>query len=239
MTWCALPGFWMGFEVLERYGCRLADGVVITLQLVGWSFCLGLLCSLPLAWGRLYAAWPFKALIAGYMMVFRGTPLLVQLFLVYYGLGSLRPLWQDLHLWWFFRDPLACCLLAFTFNTAAYQAEIMRGALQALPRGLAEAGQALGLSRRVILFKIELPQALMIALRPLGNELIIMVKASALGSLVTLYDLMGATKFAFARSFDLSIYLVAAVLYLALVEAIRRIWRVGERRLTRHLVMNG
>ena len=112
----------------------------------------------------------------------------------------------------------------------------MRGALQSVPRGLPEAGRALGLSKAVILFKIELPQAMMIALRPLGNELIIMVKASALGSLVTLYDLMGATKFAFARSFDLMIYLVAAVIYLVLVEMIRRVWAVGERYLTRHLV---
>lgn len=236
MTWCSLPGFWMGFEVLERYGCRLADGFAITLQLVGWSFCLGLLFSLPLALGRLKAPRPVQLFLAAYMTVFRGTPLLVQLFLVYYGLGSMRPLWQELNLWWFFRDPLYCCLFAFTLNTAAYQGEIMRGALQSLPQGLSEAGRALGLSNPVILLKIELPQALMVALRPLGNELIIMVKASALGSLVTLYDLMGATKFAFARSFDLSIYLVAAVIYLVLVEVIRRLWMIGESRLTRHLV---
>jgi len=236
MNWCSLPGYWMGFEVLERYGCRLADGFLITLQLVGWSFCLGLLFSLPLALMRLKAPLPVRAFLVGYMTVFRGTPLLVQLFLVYYGLGSLRPFWQEMNLWWFFRDPLYCCLFAFTLNTAAYQAEIMRGALQAVPRGLSEAGRALGLSKGVILFRIELPQALMIALRPLGNELIIMVKASALGSLVTLYDLMVATKFAFARSFDLAIYLVEAVVYLAIVEAIRRLWAVGERYLTRHLV---
>lgn len=236
MTWCSLPGYWIGFDVLERYGCRLADGFLITVQLVGWSFCLGLVFSLPLALMRLKAPWPLRWFLTGYMTLFRGTPLLVQLFLVYYGLGSLRPLWQDLNLWWFFRDPLYCCLLAFTLNTAAYQAEIMRGALQSVPQGLTEAGRALGLSSRVILLKIELPQALMIALRPLGNELVIMVKASALGSLVTLYDLMGATKFAFARSFDLSIYLVAAVIYLALVELIRRLWAYGEQHLTRHLV---
>ena len=237
MNWCSLPGFWMGFEVLEHYGCRLVDGFVVTVQLVGWSFCLGLLFSLPLALMRIKAPWPIRTVLVGYMTLFRGTPLLVQLFLVYYGLGSLRPIWQDLNLWWFFRDPLYCCLFAFTLNTAAYQAEIMRGALLSLPRGLSEAGRALGLSKSVILFKIELPQAMMVALRPLGNELIIMVKASALGSLVTLYDLMGATKFAFARSFDLMIYLVAAVIYLALVEVIRRLWAVAEQYLTRHLAV--
>ena len=88
-----------------------------------------------------------------------------------------------------------------------------------------------------IFWKVELPQALIVALRPLGNELIVMIKASALASLVTLFDLMGATRLAFARSFDLSIYLVAALIYLMLVEIIRRLWDAMEHRLTRHLVL--
>lgn len=237
MTWCEWPGHVIGLEVLEKYGCRMVDGLGLTLYLVGITFTLGLAIGLALAVAKLRANRVVSALIHGYTTFFRGTPLLVQLFLVYYGLGAFRLFWQDVNLWWFFRDPLYCCLFAFTLNTAAYQAEIFRGAIQALPPGQAEAARALGMRPTAIFLKVEMPQAMIIALRPLGNELIVMIKASALASLVTLFDLMGATRLAFARSFDLSIYLVAALIYLMLVEIIRRLWDLLEARLTRHLVL--
>jgi polar amino acid transport system permease protein len=126
--------------------------------------------------------------------------------------------------------------LTFTLNTAAYQGEIYRGAIQAVTRGQWEAARALGLRWSQILWTVVAPQALMVALRPLGNEVVIMIKSSAVASLVTLFDLMGTTRLAFARSFDLSVYLFAALLYLVMVEAVRRLWDVAERRLTRHLV---
>jgi len=237
MKWCEAPGFYLGHEVLERYGCRMADGLVLTLQLVGISSTLGFVFAIGLALLRLHGPAPARHAVGGYTTFFRGTPLLCQLFLIYYGLGAFRPFWQEIGLWWFFREPIYCCLLAFTLNTAAYQAEILRGSLQALPKGQVEAGRALGMRPAAILLKIEMPQALIIGLRPLGNELITMIKASAIASLVTLFDLMGATRLAFARSFDLSIYLWAALIYLALVEIIRRVWGLMETRLTRHLVL--
>ena len=237
MSWCEMPGAWLGLEVLERYGCRMVSGLGLTLQLVAISFGIGIVFGLGLAVLRLRGPRPVQAVLQGYMTFFRGTPLLVQLFLIYYGLGSFRPFWQEWGLWWFFRDPLYCCLLAFTLNTAAYQAEIFRGAIQSLPGGQAEAARALGMRPLAIFLKVEMPQAMIVALRPLGNELIVMIKASALASLVTLYDLMGATRLAFSRSFDLSIYLVAALIYLALVETIRRVWDGLEARLTRHLAL--
>ncbi|MGL5446533.1 MAG: ABC transporter permease [Rhabdaerophilum sp.] len=237
MRWCEFPGFWLKYEVLERYGCRMADGLSVTLQLVAISVVLGFFLGIGLALLRLRGPKPVQWAIAGYTTFFRGTPLLCQLFLIYYGLGTMRLFWQDVGLWWFFRDPLYCCLLAFTINTAAYQAEILRGSLQSLPKGQAEAARALGMRPIAIFLKVEMPQALIIGLRPLGNELITMIKSSAIASLVTLFDLMGATRLAFARSFDLSIYLVAALIYLALVEIIRRIWNQMEARLTRHMVL--
>ncbi|MCU0819461.1 MAG: ABC transporter permease subunit [Beijerinckiaceae bacterium] len=237
MRWCEAPGFYIGHEVLERYGCRMADGLVLTLKLVGISSTLGFVLAIGLGLLRLRGPKPVRYAIAGYTTFFRGTPLLCQLFLIYYGLGTFRVFWQDLGLWWFFREPFYCCLLAFTVNTAAYQAEIIRGSLQALPKGQMEAGRALGMRPTAIFLKIEMPQALLIGLRPLGNELITMIKVSAIASLVTLFDLMGATRLAFARSFDLSIYLWAALIYLALVEIIRRVWGLMETRLTRHLAM--
>jgi polar amino acid transport system permease protein len=237
MTWCEWPGHVIGLEVLERYGCRMADGLALTLFLVAVSFTLGLFIGLALALGRLRGPRSIRPVIGAYTTFFRGTPLLVQLFLIYYGLGSIREFWESVNLWWFFREPLYCCLFAFTLNTAAYQAEIFRGAIQSLPAGQAEAARALGMHATACFLKVELPQAMIIALRPLGNELIVMIKASALASLVTLFDLMGATRLAFARSFDLSIYLVAALIYLMLVEIIRRFWDGMEARLTRHLVL--
>jgi polar amino acid transport system permease protein len=111
-----------------------------------------------------------------------------------------------------------------------------RGAIASLPKGQWEGAAALGLGRVATLMRVVLPQALLVALRPLGNEVVIMVKSSAVASLVTVFDLMGTTRLAFARSFDLSVYLFAALLYLLVVEAIRRIWERMEQRLTRHLL---
>jgi polar amino acid transport system permease protein len=235
--WCEQPGIWLGSEVLERYGCRMMTGLGLTLQLVVISVTLGCLLGLVLALIRLYGPRPARGLVSGYTTFFRGTPLLCQLFLVYYGFGQFRPFWQEVGLWWFFREPFLCALFTFTINTAAYQAEIFRGAIQSVPRGQFEGAKALGLAPVPMFLKVILPQAMIVALRPLGNELIVMIKSSSIASLVTLYDLMGATRLGFARSFDLSIYLYAALIYLMLVETIRRLWDRGERRLTRHLAM--
>jgi polar amino acid transport system permease protein len=237
MRWCELPGYWIGFESLQNYGCRIAAGLLVTIELVAISAALGVAIALAVALLRLKGPFWARWMMAAYTTFFRGTPLLCQLFLIYYGLGSFRPFWQDVGLWWFFREPFYCALFAFTINTAAYQAEIFRGAIAATPRGQIEAAKALGLSRIRLLVLVVLPQAMIIALRPLGNELITMIKVSSVASLVTLYDIMGATKLAFSRSFDLSIYLVAAVIYLALVETIRRVWNGLEARLTRHMRM--
>jgi polar amino acid transport system permease protein len=96
---------------------------------------------------------------------------------------------------------------------------------------------SLGLKSHQTFLKVVLPQALIVALRPLGNEVVLMVKGSAVAAIVTVFDLMGATRLAFARSFDISVYLWAAVLYLIIVESLRRFWNVLERRITRHLAM--
>ncbi len=237
MTWCEYPGWLIGHEVLERYGCRMATGLWITLQLTAISVSIGCALGLLLALVRCYGSRWAGAMVTGYTTLFRGTPLLCQLFLVYYGLGQFRPFWQEIGLWWLLREPFYCALLTFTANTAAYQAEIFRGAIQSIGRGQFEGAAALGLHRWQALRLVILPQAMIVALRPLGNELITMLKSSSIASLVTLFDLMGATRLAFARSFDLSIYLYAAVLYLAVVELIRRVWNAAEQRLTRHLAL--
>lgn len=237
MSWCEYPGWLVGNEVFQNYGCRMFGGLWVTFELVAISVVLGFVLAVGLAIARLYGPKWAQSAINGYTTFFRGTPLLCQLFLVYYGLGQFRLFWQDVGLWWFFREPFYCAVFTFTINTAAYQAEILRGAIQSIPRGQFEGALALGLHRWATLRHVVMPQAMILGLRPLGNELIVMIKSSAVASLVTIYDLMGATKLAFARSFDLSIYLYAALIYLVLVELIRRVWDRLELRLTRHMAL--
>lgn len=225
----------MSLDLLIRYGPRLLEGALVTIELVAISFLLGTLLALPVTAARLSSKRLVSAVAFAYVYFFRGTPLLAQLFLVYYGAGQFVDQFKALGLWGFFRDSFNCAALTFTLNTAAYQAEIFRGAIRSVPRGQWEAARALGLHRTPLLLKVVFPQAAIIALRPLGNELILLIKASAVASIVTVLDLMGETRRAFSRSYNLMIYLYAAVLYLIAVETIRRLWNVLERRLTRHL----
>lgn len=228
----------INWRLVDRYWDRYLEGILVTFQLVLSSVILGALLSLPLALGKLSQRRWLNAFARGYITFFRGTPLLAQLFLFYYGVGQFNEAFRAIGLWWFFREPLYVAILTFTLNTAAYQAEIMRGAISSLPKGQAEAASALGMSRWPTFFKVILPQAYIVALRPLGNELILMIKGSAVASIVTVLDLMGVTSLAYARSFNFQAFFWAAALYLIAVECVRRAWDVLEKRLTRHLAMS-
>jgi polar amino acid transport system permease protein len=225
----------MNTELLLKYGPRLLEGLVVTIELVAISVVIGMLLALPIAAARLSKNRILSGLAFGYVYFFRGTPLLAQLFLIYYGAGQFVDPLKEMGLWGFFRDAFNCAVLAFALNTAAYEAEIFRGAIRSVARGQWEAGAALGLHRLPLWWKVVFPQAAMVALRPVGNDIILLIKGSAVASIVTVLDLMGETRLAFSRSYDLMFYLYAAVLYLILVETIRRLWNVLERRLTRHL----
>jgi polar amino acid transport system permease protein len=233
IAWLIVSGW--DIAKFERYGPRYLSGLWTTISLVGISVILGALLSLPLAFARMSTNRVVGAIAYSYVYVFRGTPLLAQLFLIYYGLGSFRPELQSVGLWWFFREAWYCGLLSLTLNTAAYQAEILRGAIESLPRGQLEGAAALGIPKSVALRKIVLPQALIVALRPYGNEIILLIKGSAVVAIVTVYDLMGETRYAFSRTFDYQTYLWAAIFYLAIVETLRQVWNLLETRLTRHL----
>ncbi|PVB63501.1 ABC transporter permease [Labrenzia sp. 011] len=218
-----------------KYWPNYIDGFLVTLQIVGLSLLIGALLSVPIAAARSSKWIIFSAPAYGYVYFFRGTPLLAQTFLIYYGAGSFRTELESVGLWGFFREAWYCVIFAFSLNTSAYQAEILRGALQNVPKGQWEGALALGLSRPVTFFKVILPQAMMVALRPYGNEVILMIKGSAIASIITIYDLMGETRRAYSRSYDFQAYIWAAVLYLMIVEVLRRVWDRFELRLTRHL----
>jgi len=222
-------------EHLTEYGGRVISGFLLTIRLVVSSVAIGAVISIPVAAGRLSSNRAIGALAYAYSYFFRGTPLVAQLFLIYYGAGEFVGVFKAAGLWWFFRDATNCAILSFAMNTAAYQSEILSGAVRNVPRGQREAASALGLHRLVILWRVVLPQALITALRPYGNEVVLMVKASAVASIVTVLDLMGQTRFIFSKTYDLSFYLLAAVFYLVLVELLGRAVDAIERRITRHI----
>lgn len=244
-----LVGFWaLAFLLLAAYLVRAWDpdliarwtgpylsGLGVTLLLVVISTILGSILSVPIAYGRMSSNRFLGFLAYGYVYFFRGTPLLAQTYLIYYGLGSMRPQLEAVGLWPFFREAWYCAILAFTLNTSAYQAEILRGAIQSVPRGQWEGAASLGLHKLQALRKVILPQAMVVALRPYGNEIVLMIKSSAVVALITVLDLMGVTRLAFSRTFDFQTYIWAALIYLAIVEALRHGVEWIERRITRHL----
>lgn len=222
-------------DLFARYAPTYVSGLGVTMTLVVVSTALGALLSIPVAAGRMSSNRVIAAIAYAYVYFFRGTPLLAQTFLIYYGLGSFRPQLDAIGLWTFFREAWYCAVLAFTLNTAAYQAEILRGAIESVGKGQREGAASLGLSPWQTMRKIILPQALIVALRPYGNELILMIKGSAIVAIITVYDLMGVTRLAFSRSFDFQTYIWAAIIYLAIVELLRNLVELIEARLTRHL----
>jgi polar amino acid transport system permease protein len=134
-------------DKVETYGPKYLSGLATTLTLVAISITLGAALSVPIAFGRMSSNRILSSLAYGYVYFFRGTPLIAQLFLIYYGFGSFREELQAIGLWVFFRDAWNCALFAFTLNTAAYQAEILRGAIESVARGQHEGASALGLNR--------------------------------------------------------------------------------------------
>lgn len=230
---------WLSFLpdliLLDYYGSKLIEGLIVTLKLTSISFFIGFFLGISITLGRLSHSKYLHYLARAYVYFFRGSPLLVQLFLFYYGLGSMIEFWEKIGLWWFFQNPWYCCLFIFSLNSAAYQSEIFRGSFLSVATEQREASKALGLSCSVIFLRIILPQAMIMALRPLGNEFILMVKSSAIASLVTVYDLMGIAQSIYSRTFDFQIYVWISIIYLFIVWLINRFIVLIEYRLTRYL----
>ncbi len=222
-------------SLFTRFGPSYLSGLWITVSLVLISFVCGAVISLPVALGRMATNPVARTLAFVFVYFFRGTPLIAQIFLVYYGFGQFRGAFETVGLWWFFREAWYCALFALSLNTAAYQAEILRGGIESVPKGQLEGARSLGLHRLVIFWKIVMPQAMIVALRPYANEIILMIKASAIVAIITVYDLFGETRQAYSRTFDFQTYVWAALLYLSIVEALRHATNFVERRLTRHL----
>lgn len=211
---------------------RLMEGTWITVQITVISLLLGFVIAVPAAAMRLSDN-PFVRLpVQGFMFYFRGTPLLVQLFLVYYGSGQLRVALESVGLWMWFREAWFCAVLTLTLNTAAYTAEILRGAIQGVPRGEIEAGRAVGMSGVLLFRRIIMPKAFRIALPAYGNEVVFLLQATSLVSTITLLDLTGVARRVIAQTFAVyEVFIAAALIYLVMVYALVFLFRWMERRL--------
>lgn len=195
----------------------LLAGLPLTLQLAALSITIGFILALLLALAqqgnRRIAVWPIRLFVS----IFRGTPLLVQIFLIYYGLGQFRPSLQAIGLWWLFREPYWCAIFALSLNTAAYGSEILRGAIQGVPRGLIEAAAAFGMSRLLILRRIILPLALRQAIPSYSNEIILMIKGTSLASIITLMEVTGIAQGLISQTYRaVEVFIAAGAIYLIL-----------------------
>ncbi|MFO1141868.1 MAG: ABC transporter permease subunit [Amaricoccus sp.] len=212
-----------------------ARGVWMTVELTALALAIGFAIALPCGLARARRVPWASPIINGYVYLFRGTPLLVQVFLIYYGLaqfGWVRSSWA----WTFLRDPWWCAILVFSLNSGAYATEIIRGAIETTPAGELEAAKALGLAPRQVDFLVLIPSALRRALPQYGNEAVFMLHGSAVASTITLQDILGA-----GRTLNAKFYLAyegfvtAAVLYMAITLTVVLIFRALEARYLRHL----
>jgi arginine/ornithine transport system permease protein len=225
----------LDFMLVFEHWDLFLTGVWNTILLVVVSLLIGGALSIPLAVARAYRKPVLNEIIWGYVYVFRGTPLLVQTYLIYYGIGQFDVI-RESFLWPFLREAWWCALIAFVLNTAAYTTEIFRGAIESVPYGEVEAAKACGMSPGLRLRRIILPSAFRRALPMYSNEVIFMLHGSVVASTVTIVDILGAGRTLNAKYYlAYEGFIAAAILYIALVFMITRGFKVWEKRWHKHL----
>ncbi len=232
----------MDFEtLLQPDTLRLyASGTLVTLQLLAISLGCGLVLSIPLAVLRASPDRRASSPVALFTFVMRGTPLLVQVYLIYYGVAQLdwvQARWDAAWPWVWFKEPLFCTLVAFALNTTAYTTELVAGAIRETPPGEIEAAESLGMRRATLMTRIVLPSALRRALPGYGNEVVLMLHATAIASVVPgIVDLTGAANSVYATTYlPFEAYLLAAFVYLLMTFALVLALRAIETRVLAHL----
>lgn len=223
------------FAVIVEHFPTLLSGAFLTVKLLVFSSLCGLLLAFPLGLARSSERIAIKGLPWLFIFFFRGTPLLVQLFLVYYGLSQFEFI-RTSAAWPILRDPYWCALITMSLNTGAYIAEILRGAVQAVPRGEVEAAITVGMSKSLIVRRIVLPRAIRIALPAYANEVILMLKCSALASTITLLELTGMARTVIAKTYmPVEIFLATGVCYFVISYVLVKGFQVAEWHLNRHM----
>ena len=220
----------MDFDLMITSFPKLLGATVITLKLLSASLFFGLFLGLFFAILRLNKNIFINRFAYGYSYVFRGTPLLVQIFIIYFGLGQIEYL-RSTVLWVVLKEPYWCAIIAFTLNTGAYTSEILRSAFQTIKPGIIEAGKSLGISNKIIFYKIQIPIAIRQSLPAYGNEIILMMKGTSLASTVTLMDLTGVAKYNISTTFKpIEVFIVAGGIYLFMTFLVHTTIKYLERK---------
>ena len=209
---------------------KLLSAAVITLKLLSVSLIIGLFIGLFFAILRLNKNIFINKFAYGYSYIFRGTPLLVQIFIIYFGLGQIEYL-RSTVLWVILKEPYWCAIIAFALNTGAYTSEILRSAFETIKTGIIEAGKSLGISNKVIFYKIQIPIAIRQSLPAYGNEIILMMKGTSLASTVTIMDLTGVAKYIISTTFKpIEVFIVAGGIYLFMTFIIHNLIKFLEKK---------
>ncbi len=220
----------MDLELMINSFPKLLGATVITLKLLSVSLIIGLFIGLFFAILRLNKNIFINKFAYGYSYVFRGTPLLVQIFIIYFGLGQIEYLRSTI-LWVILKEPYWCAIIAFALNTGAYTSEILRSAFQTIKPGIIEAGKSLGISNKVVFYKIQIPIAIRQSLPAYGNEIILMMKGTSLASTVTLMDLTGVAKYIISTTFKpIEVFIVAGGIYLFMTFIIHNLIKFLEKK---------
>jgi octopine/nopaline transport system permease protein len=209
---------------------KLLSATVVTLKLLSLSLFFGLIIGLLFATLRLNKNPIINKFAYGYSYVFRGTPLLVQIFIIYFGLGQIE-YFRSSFLWVVFKEPYWCAIIAFALNTGAYTSEILRSAFQTIKPGIIEAGKSLGISNKIIFYKIQIPVAIRQSLPAYGNEIILMMKGTSLASTVTLMDITGVAKHIVSTTYKpLEVFVMAGGIYLFMTFLIHNLIKYLEKK---------
>jgi len=220
----------MDFELMINSFPKLLNAAAITLKLLSVSLIIGLFIGLLFAILRLNKNLFINKFAYGYSYLFRGTPLLVQIFIIYFGLGQIEYL-RTTFLWTILKEPYWCAIIAFALNTGAYTSEILRSAFQTIKPGIIEAGKSLGISSKIIFYKIQIPIAIRQSLPAYGNEIILMMKGTSLASTVTLMDLTGVAKYIISTTFrPVEVFIVAGGIYLFMTFIIHNVIKFLEKK---------
>ena len=220
----------MDLELMFISFPKLLGAAAITLKLLSASLFFGLFIGLFFAILRLNKNILINKFAYGYSYVFRGTPLLVQIFIIYFGLAQIEYL-RTSFLWVILKEPYWCAIIAFTLNTGAYTSEILRSAFQTIKTGVIEAGKSLGISNKIIFYKIQIPIAIRQSLPAYGNEIILMMKGTSLASTVTLMDLTGVAKYIISTTFKpIEVFIVAGGIYLFMTFIIHNVIKYLEKK---------
>ncbi len=220
----------MDIELMINSFPKLLNATLITLKLLSVSLILGLFIGLGFAILRMNNNKLINKFAYGYSYIFRGTPLLVQIFIIYFGLGQIEYL-RTTFLWVVFKEPYWCAIIAFSLNTGAYTSEILRSAFQTIKPGYLEAGRSLGIPSKIIFTKIQIPIAIKQSLPAYGNEIILMLKGTSLASTVTLMDLTGVAKYIISTTFKpVEVFIVAGGIYLFMTFIIHNVIKYLEKK---------